>query len=426
MDIIIIGAGAAGLMAAKILSAKGINVLVLEARDRFGGRIYTLDNTFAFNCEAGAEFIHGNLKLTGQLIKQAGLKQTKVKGGIYRLENGNLTEDNFVEGWDILIKRLRELKTDITVRKFLDERIPEVKFADIKESFKKYVQGYDSADVQDASSFNIRKEMENEEGDQSRIENGYNGLIKFLAEESKKNGCIIKTSETVKQINWQKYVAEIITNDKTYKGQKVIITVPVGVLQAKEDEEGAIKFYPEITSQQKAIHEIGFGWVKKILLEFDEAFWFDKQFLNERNINKPFFIFADTFIPTWWTQLPDERPLLVGWLAGPDANKNSDLNENEFLEKAIASLAQIFKINPENLSKKLKTSKVYNWVKDPFCRGAYSYATLTTKKAIQILKEPIHDTLYFAGEAFAESGTGTVDAALQSGKEVATKILSEK
>ncbi len=118
MDLIIIGAGAAGLMAAKILSAKGINVLVLEARDRLGGRIYTLDNTFACNGEAGAEFIHGNLKLTGQLIKEAGLKQTKVKGGIYRLENGNLREDEFIDGWNILIKRLRELKTDITVRKF--------------------------------------------------------------------------------------------------------------------------------------------------------------------------------------------------------------------------------------------------------------------------------------------------------------------
>ena len=427
MDIIIIGAGAAGLMASKILTAKGINVLVLEARDRLGGRIHTIANSFASNFEAGAEFIHGNLKLTRQLLKEAGLKQTKVKGGIYRMENGLLKEENdFVEGWDILINRLKKLKTDMTISKFLDEYMPEEKYADIKESFKKYVQGYDSADIQDASSFSIREEMENEEGEQFRIDNGYTSLINFLAEESKTNGCIIKTSEVVKQIYWQKNNAEVITNNTTYKAQKVIITIPIGVLQAKEKEEGAIKFYPEIIEQQKAINDIGFGWVVKILLEFDEAFWFDKQFLKERNIYKPFFFFADTSIPTWWTQYPNERPLLTGWLAGPDANKYSTLNENEFLAKAIASLAEIFRITSEHLHKKLKTYKVYNWVKDPFCRGAYSYTTMTTKRAVRILKEPLQDTLYFAGEALVKSGTGTVDAALQSGDEVAKKILLEK
>src|SRR6185503_14675231 len=133
MDVIIIGAGAAGLMAAKILSAREINVLILEARDRLGGRIHTIKDSFNSNCEAGAEFIHGNLKLTKRLLKEAGLKQTEVKGGIYRIDSGRLTEeDGFVEGWGILMKRLKALKTDITISKFLEVYMPEEKYTDIK------------------------------------------------------------------------------------------------------------------------------------------------------------------------------------------------------------------------------------------------------------------------------------------------------
>lgn len=426
MDVIIIGAGAAGLMAAKILSAKGTNVLMLEARDRLGGRIHTIKDSFSSNCEAGAEFIHGNLKLTKRLLKEAALRQTKIKGEIYRMKNGYIKEeDDFPDGWGILMKRLKNLKTDITISKFLDEYMPEKKYAGIKDSFKKYVQGYDAADIEDASAFSVREEMENEEDDQFRVENGYTGLIDFLAEESKKNGCIIKTSAVVKKIKWQKNNVEVITNTKTYKAKKVIITVPIGVLQAKENVEGAISFYPEIKEQQRAINNIGYGGVIKILLEFDEAFWFDKQFLKTNKTNEPFFIFADTFIPSWWTQFPDKKPLLVGWLAGPDANTHSNLNEDELFEKAISSLAAIFRIAPGDLDKKLRAYKIFNWVKDPYCRGAYSYSTIATKTAVKVLKKPLQNTLYFAGEALAKSGTGTVDAALQSGEEVAKKILSE-
>ncbi|MEO6329292.1 MAG: NAD(P)/FAD-dependent oxidoreductase [Ginsengibacter sp.] len=424
MEVIIIGAGAAGLMAAKKLSAKGINTLILEARDRPGGRIHTIENLFTSTCEAGAEFIHGNLLLTKSLLKEAGLKATKVEGEICRIKNGYLKEENdFVAGWDILIRRLKELKTDITISKFLEVYIPEEKYADVKDSFKKYVQGYNAADIKDASSFSIREEMENEDDDQFRINKGYGALINFLAEESKKNGCILKTAAVVKQINWQKNTVDVITHDKTYNAQKVIITIPIGVLQAAENEEGAIKFYPEIIEQQSAINNIGYGGVIKILLEFNEAFWLEKQFLKERNINKPSFFFADTFIPTWWTQVPDEKPLLVGWLAGPDANKYSNFNEDEFLEKSIISLTEILKVSRKYLYKKLKTYKVYNWAHDPFCRGAYSYSTVATKRAVKILKKPIANTLYFAGEALVKNSTGTVDAALQSGEEVAKKVL---
>lgn len=340
------------------------------------------------------------------------------------MEHGHLKDENdFVEGWSILIKQLKKVETDITIREFLDTYLPEDSHAAVKESFKKYVQGYDAADIKNASALSIRKEMENEDGDQFRIEKGYSSLINFLAGESEKNGCVIKTAAIVKQINWQKNDAEVLTSDAKYTAQKVIITVPVGVLRAQESEAGAIKFYPALREQQKAINDIGFGMVIKILLQFDAAFWFDKEFLKKRNINNPFFFFADTFIPTWWTQFPAKEPLLAGWLAGPNAGKYSTLSEDEFFEKSIDSLAKIFKMSSRELRERLTLYKICNWVNDPFCKGAYSYSTVATKEAIKILKMPVKNTLYFAGEALAEEGTSTVNAALQSGQQVSKEIL---
>src|SRR5258705_1670244 len=105
MDVMIIGAGAAGLMAAKILSAKGINGLVLEGRARMGGRIDTITNGFTFPVEAGAEFIHGNPETTLNLLREAGLHYTRTEGEIYHREKGELKlQEDFVSNWDVVIE----------------------------------------------------------------------------------------------------------------------------------------------------------------------------------------------------------------------------------------------------------------------------------------------------------------------------------
>ncbi len=159
-DVIIVGGGAAGLLAAKMLSAKGKKVLLLEAKDILGGRIHTNENTFSSPAEGGAEFIHGNLYLTKKLLKQAGLAFTKVRGNMYNFKKGNFfTEENGVDGWDLLIKRLKKLKEDITVKQFLDKYLPGEEYNEIKEAFKNYVQGYDAADTNLASAISIREEM---------------------------------------------------------------------------------------------------------------------------------------------------------------------------------------------------------------------------------------------------------------------------
>jgi monoamine oxidase len=139
------------------------------------------------------------------------------------------------------------------------------------------------------------------------------------------------------------------------------------------------------------------------------------------------FLFSNEIVPVWWTQFPDTTPLLTGWIGGSKAAVLKDMTNEEILAKAIASLASIFSKTPDEIRQLIAASHVFNWLQIPESSGAYSYPTPLTKAAIQLLQQPLLDTVYFAGEAiYSGEHPGTVEAALESGKGVASKILNEQ
>lgn len=431
-DIIIIGAGAAGLMAARVLSNAGKRVVVLEARNRLGGRISTLeDNSFSVLAESGAEFIHGDLPVTIGILREAGLKFHAIEGEIWRQENGSLKkEEDFVEGGELLSQRLKELNKDIPIADFLQLHFSGDRYASLRNSVKGFVEGYDAADTTRASAFALRAEWSaGDDKDQYRPNGGYGHLVRFLENDCKRAGCLFHLSAIVKEIRWQPENVEVATDKHTcYLAKKVIVTVPLGVLQSAPESAGAISFNPSLPEKMKAAQAMGFGDVIKILLEFRDAFWREKA--TEERVGKSLknmgWLFSAAQIPTWWTQLPEKSTLLTGWLAGPRANEMKDMGDDEILNKSLHSLAGIFHISMEELSKKLSSSRIVNWSADPFTLGAYAYTTLDTGVARKILSQPVSNTLFFAGEALHEGPEmGTVEGALASGEGVAKEILKE-
>lgn len=414
--LIIVGAGAAGLVAAREL-AQNYEVTMLEAAEHVGGRVRTLISDTSMDVmESGAEFIHGQLPITMSLLDEAAIRYTQVTGRMYRVVDGKWEEEEeMLEGWDLLLPLMRSADDDMTMKGLLDKYFSAEKFRRFRLQVEGFVQGFDVADPGIASVKELYEEWAHDDLQNFRVSGGYGRLIHFLEEDAIKKGVTIQTKCSVDKINWSKGQATVHTRDnRIFDASKVIITVSLGVL--REATGGAIIFTPAIPQYIMAASDIGFGNVIKVVLRFRESFW-------ENQHPEAGFILTEESIPTWWTQYPDDKPILTGWLGGPPSEAFANHSDEELLQVALNSLSGITGKTVEALSSMLTATHVCNWAKESNFRGAYSFSTTGSKKAKELLNTPIHETLYFAGEALYDGPKGgTVEAAFHSGIIVADKV----
>lgn len=425
-DILIIGAGAAGLMAARELSRKGKSVMLLEACYRLGGRMHTAtDAAFDKEIELGAEFVHGALPVTLDLLHGYYITYYKVKGELWHVRHGAAeSEDDFIEEdySDVLGRRLRELEEDMSVEEFLDMYFINDKYKDLRNSVKGFVEGYDAADFRRASTFAFREEWLSMESDQFRIKGGYGKLADALAHDAQEHGCIIHLSSPVKALKWEKHKVIAITQQgEQFEASKVLITVSPGILVAPPDVDGSIAFNPPLEKKREAAKALGYGGVIKVILQFKTAFWTKD---GHRQMKDLSFILSDAPIPTWWTQFPQHSATLTGWLGGAATQSLKAATPEEILAEAIRSLAYIFKETEASVHEQLSAWRVANWNSNPYTLGAYTYTTVDAESYRKVLGKPVEDTLFFAGEAIYEGpARGTVEAALVSGRDAAEQMV---
>ena len=201
--ILVVGAGAAGLMAARELARAGKQVTILEARDRCGGRIYTLPaEEFAYPAEGGAEFIHGAAPITRALMREARLSLLPDAGSSWSTRSGALSLDNAPTPHVSRLRgALRDLKVDLPVAEFLETHFASRKYDDLRRRITRMVEGYDAADPRRFSSFALRDEwMSRGLGDHGRVREGYGALIKHLETACRRHGASIHLSAAVTAI----------------------------------------------------------------------------------------------------------------------------------------------------------------------------------------------------------------------------------
>ncbi|PIR41682.1 MAG: hypothetical protein COV30_02465 [Candidatus Yanofskybacteria bacterium CG10_big_fil_rev_8_21_14_0_10_37_15] len=421
-DILVIGAGAAGLMTAKELSKTGKKVTILEARDRIGGRIYPLfKETFGYPAQGGAEFVHGPAPITKTVLKEAGLTYVPINKIDYLYAHkGKLVK--IPELWsyeNLLNKRLKNLKKDMPIAEFLNKYFKEKKYETLKKLIIGTTENYDAADPKKISTFVLRDEwLGRHVWKLGIIKEGYGSLIKFLELECKNNRVQILFNKKVESIKIIGNDAEIKCADKTlYEAQKTIITVSLPIISS-------LKFSPAIPCKLKEISKIGFGGVIKILLQFQDSWWMK---IIKKEQNTHIFISSEEKVPIWWTQPFQSFPVITGWIGGPNAKKLKNKSPEKILDLALLSLSNIFKIDVNILKEKFINSKVINWPADPFAQGAYSYESMGAKKASAELRKPINNIIFFAGEAFCSGEeTATVEGAFASAVETANRILNPK
>ncbi|HYO21263.1 MAG TPA: FAD-dependent oxidoreductase, partial [Flavisolibacter sp.] len=145
-DVLVIGAGAAGMIAALEIAITGRKVGVLEAKERCGGRMRTTYSAAGYPVELGAEFVHGNLPITKELLEKAGAKMYGVIGSIWHKKEGTLQkQEHFIEDYAALQRKFEELQTDIPVKEFFDTYLQGSRFEELRFTLQNYVEGYYAA-----------------------------------------------------------------------------------------------------------------------------------------------------------------------------------------------------------------------------------------------------------------------------------------
>src|SRR5216683_2156415 len=374
--IVVTGAGAAGLMAARELGRAGKRVTILEARDRCGGRIHPLPSAdFGYPAEGGAEFVHGEAPVTRGLLLEAGLSLLPIQGTQWMVEDGKFSREQSQDPHEPeLHKALQELKDDLTVAEFLRRRFAGPEYGRLRHSIERMVEGYDAADPERASILALREEWM-EGGRQARIIGGYGALVEFLTAECRNHGVAVHLGSAVSAIEASngRGLARCANGDAP-EYDAVVLTVPLPLLKE-------IVLPPAERERAAAAANIGFGNVIKILLRFETRWWVDKR----TDLADLTFLLSDARIPVWWTQHPAELPVLTGWFGGPKTEALANLGEDELIEAGLASLAEIFRLDPTQLKRKLVAAQAINWAHDPLAGGAYSYATPEARAAQAVL-----------------------------------------
>jgi len=418
-DVVVLGAGMAGLTAARRLAKAGLDVVVLEARDRVGGRMHTLTDPTPHGIEVGAQVVHGSRADTWELLRELGT-ETRPIGGARRSmswskDRGFYKRDykHYGQVVERIAAEFSEYRGgDMSYEAFLEK-------IGLTTEERELVADEALGWASEPDEISLRSVMEDNPTWEAYLDvnyqvvGGYSGVAAKMAEELDGK---IYLSSVIDSIEWKRGNVRInVTREgrsETVHAERAVVTLPIGVLQT-----GKPSFSPALPEwKRKSIDALRMGRVVVAHFLFDRYFWREQEIRG---------FMARAGRISIYDPHPDESgmPVLMGWIDGTAAQELSNLGIEDGKARVLEWIDTAFA--DVDVKKHLKWSNLRDWIADPYSLGCYSFTRPGGKGQRAVLATPIEESLYFAGEATVEPPHyQTVHGAYRSGKRAAREILA--
>lgn len=427
-DTVIVGAGVAGLTAARLLHAAGRRVVVLEARDRLGGRTWT-DRSAGFSVDRGASWIHG---LTGNpltsLVEALGMQTIEFTVGSFQAggrpianydeahrELDEAATEQWLDDVETVAGRLvdaaaaaeaGESYADVVERALAGLDWSEERVARVRAFHRHRTEEQCGADGEQVDAHGLDEDAI--DGDEVVFPGGYDALASSLA-----RGLDVRLEHVVTAVARSASGVRVSTASESFEAREVIVTVPLGVLKA-----GAIDFEPALPEPvADAIARVGMGTFDKVFLQFPERFWQDGAYALRQ-------LGAES-VPwhSWYdVSAVSGTPMLLTFAGGDWARRVEQMRDDEIVASVLEGLRRNYGASvPEPTG-----HWITRWGADPFARGSYSYvARGASYDDHDTIATPVDGVLHLAGEATWSDCPATVNGALLSGHRAAERVLGE-
>jgi monoamine oxidase len=418
--IVVIGSGLSGLAAAQELHRQGHEVVVVEARERIGGRIWTSSKWTDIPLDLGATWIHGTqgnpLTDLAEKINAKRLTTSYDRTVTYNTSGQLLSkaEEVRLEGFRKQVfedlKKAQNEDIDVSIRQVIEPLIGQFDKSSESYRFINFIlsgeieQEYSgSTERLSAQWYDSTKEFD---GNDDLFVQGFRVIPEFLAQ-----GLLIELGQVVQEIQWHQPPVRVITQKTEFLADHVIVTLPLGVLQA-----GKVRFTPELPPNKlNAIAKLGMGVLNKCYLRFPDVFWSaDVDWLEH--------ISASHGEWTEWVSFKRvaNMPILLGFNAADRGRAIEAWSDEQIVASAMQTLRTIYGVSiPEPID-----YQITRWATDPFSLGSYSYNPVgAVPRMRRELAAPLGKSVCFAGEASNEDYFGTAHGAYLSGLRAAKEIL---
>lgn len=410
--VLVVGAGIAGLAAARRLREANVEVVIIEARDRIGGRLWTHRTEDGLAFDLGASWIHGATRNPiARLARKHGIAtiESGFKTALFGEAGAPIAEEaRETFAAPLLAKALRDAPDDDAS---IEEAIADAGFEkDLDRSRRLLFRSHLNSMIEQefAADLGELSALHYDEGDEVigpelLLPSGYDAIAHVLAKDLD-----IRLGRPVREIRWTRSGADAIDERETLAADAVLVTLPLGVLKA-----GDVRFTPGLpAAKQQAIQRLGMGLLNKLWLQFPDRFWGDAEWLER--VADPPGLWTEFFAP------PGPTPLLIAFTAGSVARHEERLTDEEASVQAVRAMRAMYGNSVPDPIRAVGT----RWASDPFARGAYSFlAAGATPSDRRRLAAPIGGRIFFAGEATRTDFPSTVHGAFLSGEAAADALL---